>query len=255
MCIFSGAISSVSSTQIFARSSDHGKQFLAYTMAYEADSELAMILPLPTPPFPPEDAVRFIDLSTYPHFFSDLSNGFPQTKSFSRSAFGLGKPPLQIQEVGSFEASFVPNKGDFIRLDERFHLPHDIWHQLPIYRDYGFAVFKLKAGEKKVHPMAFEFPRRDPEVLFFPTVHVHHGHVESRAEFNHILYQQSQLIPTNDSLWEVSPSGNHESGFLNAQHFVNIKQTQGIVDPNLPIQRQRINGLRSNKDILVRETM
>jgi len=47
---------------------------------------------------------------------------------------------------------------------------------LPIYEDFGFAVFKLRAGLKRIHSMALEFPRRDPKSLFFPTVHVHDGH-------------------------------------------------------------------------------
>ena len=52
MCIFSLLVSSVANTNIFARSSVEGRQFLVYSMQYEADSELAMILPLPTPPGP-----------------------------------------------------------------------------------------------------------------------------------------------------------------------------------------------------------
>jgi len=36
-----------------------------------------------------------------------------------------------------------------------FRLDDDVWATLPHYRDHGFAVFKLKAGDQKIHPMAF----------------------------------------------------------------------------------------------------
>ncbi len=65
MCIFSGIVSSVANTRMFARSLANGNQFLVYSMQYLADSDLAMILPLPTPVSPPKDVIRFIDLSGY----------------------------------------------------------------------------------------------------------------------------------------------------------------------------------------------
>ena len=62
---------------------------------------------------------------------------------------------------------------------------------LPIPDDYGFAVFKLKAGrDVEVHPMAFTFPTRSAQSLFFPTVHLHGGAYEPRVEFDHELYFQ-----------------------------------------------------------------
>ena len=79
----------------------------------------------------------------------------------------------------------MPTVKDFARLDERFKLPPSTWDDLPGYKDYGFAVFKLKKGEQKVHPMAFEFPRGDTRKLFFPTVHIHDGKVHQTAGFDH----------------------------------------------------------------------
>ena len=77
-------------------------------------------------------------------------------------------PKLKVVEVGSFVASFVPAVKDFSRLDEQFRLPDGTWDKLPQYKDYGFAVFKLKKGEQKVHPMAFEFPRADKRRAVLP---------------------------------------------------------------------------------------
>ncbi|HEV2667833.1 MAG TPA: hypothetical protein VG324_23150, partial [Blastocatellia bacterium] len=76
MCCFSQPVELVADTNIFARS-DNGRQFLVYSMSYAAPTDLAMILPLPVPPDPSEDAVRFINLQRYPTFFSDMRRGFP----------------------------------------------------------------------------------------------------------------------------------------------------------------------------------
>jgi hypothetical protein len=112
--------------------------------------------------------VKFIDLKDYPEFFKDMDRGFPvppppQAASMSRvMTLSAASRKLEVQQVGDFEASFVPTVGDFARLDERFRLPEGTWKDLPAYKDYGFAVFKLKPGAMRVHPMAFSFPRQDP---------------------------------------------------------------------------------------------
>ena len=50
MCCFSRPVQSVSATKIFSRDAGNGKQFLVYSMTYRAGEDLAMVLPLPTPP-------------------------------------------------------------------------------------------------------------------------------------------------------------------------------------------------------------
>jgi hypothetical protein len=252
MCIFSALISAVANTKIFARSSMSGQQFLVYSMQYEASSDLAMILPLPTPASPSEDAVRFIDLSEYPHFFDDMGKGFPvlMTRSVLNSAGPISQATLKVHDVGSFEASFVPQLGDFIRLDSRFRLPEQAWEQMPQYTDYAFAVFKLKAGTKNMHPMAFEFPRKNKQELFYPTVHVHHGKVEPKAHFDHSLYCQK---PQHQFEWQISSDEAIGGHAIPAKQFMNIAKTQGIVDPDTVIQMKRILGMHVNKDIILQE--
>jgi hypothetical protein len=204
MCSFSKPVDAVAHTRIFARSSARGGQFLAYQMEYQAREELAMILPLPTPPAPAEDAVRFIDLSGYPAFFDDAARGFSWPVEDPYRVYSLssrGREKLVVHDVGGYQASFVPRIADFDRLDERFRMPGDVWESLPQYADWSFAVFKLKRGAAKVHPMAFEFPRRDAERLFFPTLHVHNGFVPNHAFFDHLLYCQRDVAPEG---WHVS---------------------------------------------------
>ena len=175
-------------------------------MTYAAAADLAMVLPLPVLPNPPEDAIRFINLESYPTFFEDMELGFsppPRAPEDDTLEDLMAAPMLQVHDVGSFEASFVPRLEDFDRLDERFRIPHDVWDRLPVYHDFGFAVFRLKGTgfptkvdldlsvtADRVHPMAFEFPRRDLDLLYFPTLHVHDRKVHADADFDHVLYCQ-----------------------------------------------------------------
>src|SRR5688572_25325390 len=125
MCCFSKPVKLVADTNIFARAAAEGRQFLVYSMKVGAVEDLAMILPIPVPPNPKEDAVRFINLEKYPDFFDEMATGFPLEQPRGRAG-GAGGPAalggLKVVEVGSFVASFVPAIKDFARLDEQFRL-------------------------------------------------------------------------------------------------------------------------------------
>ncbi len=243
-------------TRIFARSLPDGEQALVYSMSVAIAEDLAMILPLPVPPKPAEDAVRFVDLSGYPSFFQDLDSAFPAPISRGRSAFGtqtfaLESKKLEVHRVGEFDASFVPTRGDFGRLDERFQLDPHIWDQLPQYRDHGFAVFKLasqrswfrRVRQQTIHPMAFVFPRRDPRVLFFPTVHVHDGEVHERAEFDHQLYCQPDELTAATFGWRASEG---EVG-----RYVKAERTAELVAASAPAYKRELTGQHANVDITI----
>ncbi len=252
MCCFSGTVEHVADTKIFARGGIDERQAIVYEMQYKADDELAMILPLPVPKRSKETAVEFISLEEYPDFFKDLEQGFPQMierKGAGAFAFGGigagGAAKLQVVEVGDFEASFVPTVQDFARLDERFRLPETIWtDKLPRYRDWGFAVFKLKSGKQRVHPMAFIFPRRDPQSLFFPTMHIHDGSAPETAIFDHVLFAQFLVGNRVNYLnWQESTQP--------ALQFVNIEKSQGLVEAGLHVYGRKIRGKQKNRDIVI----
>jgi hypothetical protein len=247
MCCFSKRVELVTDTDIFARAAKDGRQFLVYAMRFKAGEELAMILPLPVPKDTKDDAVKFINLEKYPKFFDEMLTGFPLPRLSAPPRLAPNKPPggakLVIVEVGSFVASFVPSVKDFARLDERFRLPTEIWDKLPQYKDAGFAVFQLKKGNMKVHPMAFEFPRADPSKLFFPTVHIHDGKVHAKAAFDHMLFCQTTATDAVMG-WQESPQP--------AEMFMkDIDKAQGIVDPKAHCYRQVMKGMLENKDLLV----
>lgn len=249
----------VARTQIFARDEAGERQSLAYAMDVELDEELAMILPLPVPPSPAEDAVRFVSLEGYPSFFADLEAAFPEETFLlqaKRSRIGLrrvARPKLVVHDVGQFEASFVPARADFVRLDERFRLPPDVWTALGPYEDWGFAVFRLKPSRgwfgrpkrQSIHPMALSFPRRDPRALFFPTVHLHDGHVTPKARFDHQLYAQAS--PILEALIGWTASRGHLGGHVDAA------RAQGLVDPARGGQATRLFGELPNEDTWLRE--
>lgn len=248
MCIFSSEVNSVSSTKIYARYASRDRQFLAYSMDYDAPDELAMILPLPTPPSQSEDALKFVDLSGYPEFFDEIDRSFPLPRVVYRAP-GERRTPLPVYEVGSFEASFAPSQAHLARLDPRFRLADVVWSALPRYGDYGFAVFKLKPGARKIHPIAFTFPTRDATTLFFPTTHIQHGEVTVKANFDHVLYWQAAVPMSPDSApfnyWRIEVSERPIS------RHVDLARAQGVLVPNLSLRRISIYGPYPNQDIVL----
>ena len=247
MCCFSKHVELVTDTDIFARAAEKDSQFLVYAMRFKAGEDLSMILPLPVPKNSKEDAVKFINLEKYPKFFDEMLSGFPsppmRISAAIRPPYAASGPKLAVVEVGSFVASFVPAIKDFGRLDERFRLPTEIWDKLPQYKDAGFAVFQLKKGDMKVHPMAFEFPRADPGKLFFPTVHIHDGEVHDKAAFDHMLF--CQTASTDKVMgWE-------ESAELAGKFMKDIDKAQGIVDSKAHCYRKIMKGTLDNKDVLL----
>jgi len=244
VCCFTADVH-VSGTNIYARGQDD-RQIVVYEMQYAAETELAMVLPLPVPPRPAEDAVAFINLERCANFFADLRLAFPGDEVL---AGGIGhladlssKPrTLEVVQVGSFEATFVPRPEDFARLDERFRLPADLWLQLNTYRDWGFAVFKLRPGTRRVHPMAFSFPRRDRARLFFPTLHIHHRRVERAALFDHSLFCQ----PEPAMNWHLQ---GWDESYGPAGMWVRCAAAKPLFDLEQPLWRRRIEGMHENVD-------
>jgi hypothetical protein len=245
MCCFSQPVKSVSGTNIFARPDADGRQLLVYSMTINTEKELAMILPLPVKTPAGEKDVKFIDLKGYAEFFGDMEIGFRPVGgggggSATLSAASASRK-LEVVQVGSFEATFVPTQKDFSRLDERFRLPPDAWKQLPQYESYGFAVFKLKSGEMKVHPMAFSFPRQKTKALFFPTVHIHDGKVHAKAQFDHALFcQPTQEERSATQAWKESRG--HPTSFMQ------VNKTQGIVVADQHCYKKEMRGMLANKD-------
>ena len=157
--------------------------------------------------------------------------------------------------MGDFEASYVPTLNDWDRLDERFRIPASLFDAIPAYRDFGFAVFKLRASHRKpwfgflglnyvtqtIHPMAFDFPRANRDRIFFPTVHVHDGKVHPMATFDHTLYCQTGDATKNLADWEESAG--------TARKFMDLGKARGVVQADGPCYKKDIWGKHRNDDI------
>jgi hypothetical protein len=256
MCCFSRPVTHVANTRLFARRLPSGRQALVYQMVVETATPTAMILPLPvavpTPETGENASVRFHSLKEYPNFFSDMARLFLPPNAPMAGAGGMGgggmagamASRLEVHEVGDYVASFVPTISAFSRLDPQFVLGPEVWSKMPWYADYGFAVFQLKVTEKKraqVHPIAFDFTTRFLDRLFFPTVHIHHGVVPPREEFDHALYFQSER-----------PGGSYERARRKADGIVKAEKTRGLFDPMLPTFRWRLHDVLPNRDMWIR---
>lgn len=249
MCCFSRPVQFVGSTRIFARFLDGLDQCVVYEMEIHAKEELAMILPIPVAQPAREDAVKFVDLGGYRDFFEDLDKAFPEPLTLGLASRSKDVTPapekakLEVQRVGSFDASFVPTQADFRRLDARFRLDDSVWKSLPQYRNFGFAVFKLREGNQHVHPMAFRFPTAMPGRVFFPTVHIHDGKVHETEEFDHTLYAQAwknAVVKGRD--WNESEK--------NAGQFVKLDKAKDLVWGGGHLYKKNIIGVAKNQDII-----
>jgi hypothetical protein len=263
MCCFSGRVNVVAGTSIFARRLANGRQAIVYEMSLSADDDVAMVLPIPVLAGAGESAVEFVSFQSYPQFFRDCEKAFPLegVKSFGPQPLRsqpLTRSMLVVHDVGDFEASFVPTAQDFARLDPRFRMPERVFERLPEYADWGFAVFKLKvtrdergffarmfgkpralSASKRYHPMAFTFPTRDQQRIFFPTLHVHDGEVHEYAEFDHSLYLQT---PDERLFAAFQRSERPARAYVEPRHG-------GLVDDDACLHRARILGYTRNKDI------
>ena len=264
MCCFSRPVKQVSKTQIFVRDTGTPQQILAYSMSVRLIEDAAMVLPLPVAVSdggsPAEDALSFIDLSGYATLFDDLDRAFPQWLGMPKSSRSLGiqqqvsRSRLRVHSVGEFEASFVPSPRDFDRLEPRFRLQPQVFERLPQYRDHGFAVFKLKRPRhlwdrlrgrpQGYHPMAFAFPRRQPDELFFPTLHIHDGQVHEQADFDHTLYLQAPAQTDAPPGWDRS--------YGPLAQFIDAAKARSVCDASAPGFRRVINGSQPNQDQRIR---
>lgn len=264
MCCFTGEVQEVFNTRIFARLANE-VQFLVYEMTFSSKEDLAMVLPIPVAAGAAENAVDFISMEECLEFFNLLDEIFPVDLGETESGDLLtledpvAAPVLDVHRVGCFEASFVPQPKDFERLDPRFRLPATVWAHCPGMADYGFVVFQLKHGENQaVHPIAFSFPTRFPDKLFFPTVHIHDGEYHDQAEFDHGLYAQ---VPAAIQGWDQSegtvrlvkeglaPEGWIQELGLPGPDRWDPAIESNIVDPDQFCFRSKIRGMHPNTDI------
>ncbi len=92
--------------------------------------------------------------------------------------------------------------------------------------------------------MAFEFPQRAADRLFFPTVHVHDRSVHPDALFDHTLY--CQVTPDMHEY-----IGGWQRSTTVASGFVDIDRAMGVIDRNGHCWRRTLTGWLPNQDTWV----
>ena len=203
-----------------------------------------MILPLPVA-LNVREPLRFINLENCPSFFERLWRAFHPPGQVRGDDLLGGNDMIDVEQVGDYVASFVPSVADFSRIAPVFRLSDQTWEQIPVYKDFGFAVFQLKPGKQKPHPMAFEFARRDENRLFFPTIHIHDGKVHANANFDHRLYCQRLQYEQLDD-WSESPTP-AENIFSRSE----MTQAGGLLEGTHHVYARRLIGALPNQDIIV----
>lgn len=260
MCIFSKPVRSVNDTKIFARKTKEDSQYLVYQMNYSSVEANAMILPIPTADHVTEKSgFQFIDLSGYSQIFDDLADGFPYVRPMVQICCSSGplndsKSMLEVHEVGSYIASFVPDLSSFDRLDPQFVLPESTWAKVPQYSEFSFVVFQLSEGHAQPHPMAFQFDSKFADI-YFPTLHIHDGEVHTREKFDHQLYLQhagfdSQVGRYVNHAYADSATDLVRSKW-NADQFCQIDDSLGVLLPDLMVHKKTLIGELENCDFLV----
>jgi hypothetical protein len=250
MGIFSTPVRVASTFNFFARANaDH--QFLACNFRYEADAPFTLILPLPTPPDAPASAVRFINLSGYDEFFSDLRRGFPDlTRDTGKQSF-TDRLREKVRDwldldTTQIEFAFFPNRAVLADMRDHWPLSDAVWATLEPYATCGLVGLKLEAGANRLPPVAFEFPRRNPTELSFPTAH----NLAGPATMRQALYAQ---MSQRSLEWRMSTSAEDDRRPLRAREFVKIDRTLGLIAPDQPIVLRRLSGPEDNIDVCVPE--
>jgi hypothetical protein len=242
MCCFSGPVKSVGKTKIYAGSLGGRKRALVYQMDVESKADVAMILPVPNKM---GTEIEFVNLDEYPTFFKDLESLFPANDHDSLSFGGQmrgtrAKSVIEVQQVGSYEASYVPSKKDFDRLDERFRFPKKALDNLP-YDQFGFAVFQLKKGNNKFHPMAFTYECTNDK-LFFPTLHIHDGggDIHDHEDYDHVLYAG----------WNTGISDWRKTDYKTSSK-VDLNRADSVLTNDVEISRKELDGKLINGDMII----
>ena len=103
MCIVSGAVNSVTKTNIYvSHNLSMTSQLTVYSNVVDTPEENTMILPVPNP-----DSIKFINLSSYPSFFVDIEKCFRSrpSRSYGGDTNLLGGL-LPVFNVGSYTAGY-----------------------------------------------------------------------------------------------------------------------------------------------------
>jgi hypothetical protein len=97
--------------------------------------------------------------------------------------------------------------------------------------------------------MAFTFRTREPDAIFFPTLHVHDGKIHETAKFDHELFFQIAAGRADRPDGIDTP---FQRSWGTAQQVVPIERTKGIVAADEHVELWTLRGKLANADTRVR---
>lgn len=217
MAIFSAPPRTIGPTRLFARLRG-AHQLTVFQMTLTVDEPIIVALPVPVQPGE-AGGVRLISMGSYPFFFTDLSTAFGDT----------GASP---EPSGDDSPRFAPNAAEA-------GLPPAFLRCWPGYASYGYVAFVAQPGEASLL-VAFSFPTRHPDTLYFPTLHFA-GEAAAEVPFDCAMFAQPGPNRVLDPWWE--PSSGPARGFM--------RRSRGIVDAYRLCFRGQLQGAQPNGDRLV----
>jgi len=219
------------------------RQVLAMEMRVNLPRDMALIVPLPTIPNAGRDALRLLRPGTSA-LFAQLQSGFSKSDSQNErrerqdDLSDSGVRTRRFVEAAPYDTLYLPSMDDFGLIDNEFQLSSQLVGAFSPYRDYGFAVLKLRAAANaRLRSIAFSFPTRDTSHLYFPTFQYRDGTVHNTVMFDVTLYAQN----AEKSAWDGTA--------VEAGDFMSMDDGAEVISVERTVQRRVLYGEKANEDI------
>lgn len=220
MPFFLGPVKSFSAVKMFARDGEGGRQYLIFGAEVDAGEKAVAVLPLPVAPRTTEEDVRFFDFEAYPNFFLDLDTGFPggiaEPRPPGSAQQQAGQPQPDPPPVATMKRRYFPDRAAWAESEEFAFESNGMFDAGKQYADYGFVVCLIPAGRQRLTPLAFDFPRKKPNGLFFPLA------AEGKQGASAQLYAQ----PSPGSTLREWAESKRPANF-----YVQTRRTSNVIDP------------------------
>lgn len=219
-----------------------GRQSLAVSLRISAATDLALIVPVPVTPGATETDVRLLSTDGSQSLFDSLASGFVGSaeRPHRQDAEEADAPrTVRYAAAQAMRAYYVPSIADFDQVGPHLRFPEAALASRPEYASYGFYVFELPAGQDvRIVPMAFDFPTRHPEAVYFPTWYGDPTWMPEEGHRDITVYTQF-----GERLgWQETRE--------TATRFVNAGASRGLIAPDRTVQRKILFGDGNNEDLL-----
>ncbi len=191
MCIMASD-AEVSGTNILA-AINGDRQIVIYQAVVEFDDgeKNAIILPVPCE----SEDIDLVDMSGNEDLFEVLNANFHMKTrgTFSGESEYLGGDFLEVQDVGAYQVSIVPNVSDLERINPDLFVMSEATKntlRLNYAKGFSFVVAVLKPG--RFQPLCYTHKALPNGKIFVPTRH-EHGDGKDRPSWDHIVTMNKDI--------------------------------------------------------------